>query len=354
MKKIIAFIFVFMALILFSSCSVNAETLPTSIIEASISNKDQHRLIELPTEIIEHQYLEGLAADLSSFLADKEFRRFVSAQIKASPKTNTIVLREALATALRQGLMESDNRLFRLQANVQQVETIMEDSAIPIPKINLMVPVLAHRELLESSEDLYEDLYVAIDPLTDESEVKSITAFSNGKHLSLSANKPPKIPTIVITFPETKSLDPEYPLTILEELEDEAKKGQIVDDFVGLPNILITNDNEPWYRGSPEIEVRFRRWLTEPGVFQDTQVELKGVNDENQWYSLGDPNDTYQFLDNRYQSLIEIAVWELDSPDSDDFVGLFIPNWRSLPFGGYTDGTPLGAIRDARIRLDRD
>lgn len=343
MRKIITFILVFMALILFSSFSVNAGTLPTSIAEVSISNQDQHRLIE-------HQYIEGLAADLSSFLADQEFRGFVSAQIKASPKTNTIVLSEALAAALRQNLMEGDKRLFGLAANVQQAETVMENFAIPIPKINLMLPVLAHRELLENSNDLY----VAIDPLIDESEVKSITAFSNGKRLTLSANKPPKIPTIVMTLSETKSLNPEYPLTILEELENEAKEGQIVDDFVGIPNILITDDNEPWYKGNPEIEVRFRIFLTEPGVFQDIQVELEGVNDENQWYSLGDPNDTYQFLDDRNQPLIEIAVWELDSPDSDDFVGLFIPNWRSLPFGGYTDGTPLGTIQDARIRLDRD
>lgn len=350
MRKIIAIALLFMTLIFFSACGVRTGTASTFMKEVRGSDKDQLLLTEFRSEVFERQHLERIASELSSFLADNEFRAFISAQFRASPKTNTIVLREAFAAAARQGLKEGDVRLFRLAVSVQEAETIMKHSPMPIPRIDLMLPVAAHRDLLQDSDTLY----IAVAPLADESEVESITAYSNGDRLTLRANEPPGIPTFVVAPAETESLDPDYPLTISEEPQDEKNKDLIVDDFVGISWISISKDHEPWHKGDPEIEVRFRRWLTEPGVFKDNKVELKSVNNEDKWYFLGDPNSTYLYMDDGYQPSIEIAVWELDGTDSDDFVGLFIPNWKSLPFGGYTEGTALGTIKDARIFLDRD
>lgn len=312
---------------------------PLASSQAEKPAQERKQLAQLSRQI------ENIAADFSSYLEDNENRAFFTAQIKAS-KTNTIVLREVLAAAARQGLKKGDDRLFRLAAGVQRAEIIMKNSTIPICRLDLTLPVEEHRVILQE----YNTMYVAVAALADEGEVKSITAYSNGKRLTLSANEPPKIPTFVIIPAETESLDPVYPLTILREPQDETNKDRIVDDFVGIPYILITDDHEPWWKGRPEIEVRFRTWLKQPGVFRYNKVGLGGVNKEYKWYWLGDPSGTYLYFGDRHHSPFEIAVWERDS-GSDDFLGVFFIHWTSLPYGGYTGPVSNG---DARIYVDRD
>ncbi len=290
--------------------------------------------------------LERLAAELSSLLADNEFRATVSAQFKASAKTNTVVLRDVLVAAARQGQKNDAERLFELASSVQRMEMIMKDSGAPIPRLDLTLAVNTYHDLLQSSDTVY----VAVAALADESQVKSIKVYSNGKGFTLGVNEPPKIPTIVVAPAETESLDPDYPLTILKEPGDEANKNRIVDDFVGVPYILITDDHDPGT--SPEIYIKIRRWLLWPGTFVDNKIELAGVNKENKWYWLGDHNDTYKFVDAGFHGTIEIAVWERDGWfNPDDFLGVFFVNRTSLPFGGYTGPLSNG---DARIYVDRD
>ena len=126
---------------------------------------------------------------------------------------------------------------------------------------------------------------------------------------------------------------------------------QKVDDFVGIRYILITNDHEPWCKGSPEIEVRYRTWFFWPGLYRDNKFGLGAVNKENTWCSLGDPNSTYLYFNDQMRSPFEVAVWERDSGDDDDFLGVFFVNWRSLPFAGYAGPLSNG---DAQIYVDRD
>lgn len=293
------------------------------------------------------QHLETIAEALSTFLATEEVLAFMSDRLNASPKRDTVALDDFIATAARQGPRSSVEGLFTLAARIQSAESMMERAAMLIPRLDLVLPMPAHRGLLETSERVY----VAVDPLADEGEVESVTAFSDGERITLSAEATPEVPTFVIKIAEEESLEPSYPLPTAEQPGEEAIQGRISDDFVGIPQILITNDHEPWYKGSPEIVVRYRRFLSETGVFQDLKRDLPSVNNTNNWYFLGDPNSTYLFFDNQWAASYEVVVWEDDGPDDNDVVGVFIVNWRNLPFGGY-DGPKSN--KDAQIRLDRD
>jgi indole-3-glycerol phosphate synthase len=58
--------------------------------------------------------IESIAADFSSYLADNKNRSFIAAQMKASPKVDTIVLGDILAAATRQGQEKTAERPFKL------------------------------------------------------------------------------------------------------------------------------------------------------------------------------------------------------------------------------------------------
>ena len=194
------------------------------------------------------------------------------------------------------------------------------------------------------------DVYVAVDPLRDEADVRTITAFSGGRRTELDARLEPIDPVFVIGLAESETLDPAYPLPTTTTPEDETGPLSQVNDFVGIHQMLITNDHEPWYKFAPEIVVKVRRTNILGGI-QNLFQPLPSVDKTNRWYSLGDPNSTYISFDSLWHSNYELVVWEQDLPnDADDLVGHFIVNWRALPYGGYTERSK----GDVRIRLDRD
>jgi hypothetical protein len=323
-------------------CVMGVGTMASS--RASDRPRDDEQMAQLSQE------LESIAADLSVLLAETAYRPFLSPHVEAAGKRNAMVLRDALASTVSQGRESADERIFGLATKVQRAETMLVDLGFALPRLDLLLPDEGDRGTLERADTIY----VAVAPLQDESVVASVTAYANGTPVRLRADEPPTVPTLVLAPAEAESLDPSYPLPVLDQPAEEEHAERRVDDYVGIPQILITNDHEPWYRGDPEIYVHFRRWLVPSGVFVDTRRDLAGVNDENRWYFLGDPNLTYHYVDAGYHRFIEIIVYESDGWDDDDVVGVFIPDWRTLSFGGYTEGTPLGTTKHARLYLDRD
>jgi hypothetical protein len=308
------------------------------------------------------QQLEDVAASLSSFLSVKQNRAFVLTQMKTASKMKTMELSGILAAVEKQGYLKGDEKTYGLALKIRQTEASMKNAKVPIPRLDLVVPTGSNQTLLEQSDIIY----VAIAPLLEDDKVKSIMAFENGKRLNhdLSASQLPQVPTVVIGPAEKEILTSDSTIQMVESRTDNQssisakdlpKSATTTDDLVGIPQILISNDHEPWYKGDPEIYVHIRRWRISNGAFIDYSTDLPGVNAENHWYVLGDPNSTYLRLNAGYDKSMEIVVYERDSwPDGDDVVGLFLPNWKTLSYAGYFTGTPLGTIRDAKILLDRD
>jgi hypothetical protein len=290
--------------------------------------------------------LEQVASELSAALEDRESRTFIAGQVTGSPRKNVICLADCVGDALKMK-EKGDERLFGVAALIQQAEATMKECGGAGRRLEIKLPVAAHRDVVGRSDTVY----VAVTPLADESEVKSITAYSKGEKISLSADEPPRVPTFVIAAAESESSEPTYPLQVSETEKDEQNKERVVDDFIGIANIWINNDHEPWYKGDPEIYVRVIRFRFSPfGTITNT-VDLPGVNGEQVWHDIGDPNGTYRYVDTRnYSPTIQFQVREADWPDSDDHLGTRTVTWTGLPFGGYTTFT----AGDARIRVDRD
>jgi len=171
-----------------------------------------------------------------------------------------MVMRDFLAVAASKDLEKDGKHLINLATQVDQIEATMKDFGLPIPRLEVKLPVKAHRELLNESDEVY----VAAVPLADESEVKSIIAYtSKGDRITLSADEPPRIPTFVITPAEEESLEPAHPLIKLDKPREEENPERVVDDYIGIPQIRITDDHENWWCGDPEIYVRIKwYWAT--------------------------------------------------------------------------------------------
>ncbi|MFQ5652398.1 MAG: hypothetical protein ACE5IY_20905 [bacterium] len=299
--------------------------------------------------------LERLAAELSIYAADPETRAFLTAQIQTSPKKSVVVLQYFLAKALeKEGGEVAEKRIFEMMGRLERTEEMMRKYGARIPKVNLDIPVRTHRDLLKSAKEVY----VAVAPLVDESDVKSIVGYSNGKRLTLSPDEPPQILTLVVKPAETDPMDPEYPLDFSQEPGDEEDPTRIVDEMVGILRILITDDNESWWLGDPEIQVEIERVLTahpsHPAII--TRIDLRGVDDENVWYGLGDPNATYRFVNSAsFSRFVKFHFWEDDdwpapSPWSDDDMGSITVDWTTLPFVGVGSFS----TSDVQFRIDKD
>jgi hypothetical protein len=284
--------------------------------------------------------LDSIAADFSSFLADSDNRTFFSAQIKAAPRKYLMVMRDFLAMAAGKDREKGGETLFNLAMKVDRAEATMREFGYPIPRLEVKLPVKAHRELLKDARAVY----VAAVPLEDESEVTSVTAYdAGGKRMALSAKKPPGIPTFVIGPAEEASLEPAPPLVKAEKPGKEENPERVVDDYVGLPWLLITDKSEGWTCGDPEIYVRIKFWIWNYNqwIFINAKVDLPGVNDEYVWYWLGELgyNSTYRNLSNYSDwKYIVYEFWEEDSGGhgGDDYLGSRTINWKALPYAGYT------------------
>jgi hypothetical protein len=293
--------------------------------------------------------LESIAAELSVVVADGQSRALLAAEIKQVSKSNVACLRDCLGTLVKKAPAERSEQLLSLMARVQQGESSLGKCGSAVQRLDVSVPVAAHRDLLNNSEKIY----VVAAPLADDSEVKQVTAYANGERLLLSADEAPKMATLVVGAAETESLDPSYPPMVTDEEATEANQGRVVDDFVGIPRIWIDDDHEPWWKGDPEIYVRVIRFRFSPFGTINNRVNLPGVNDEQVWYNIGDPNGTYRFVSqDNFAPTIQFQVWEEDGPfDGDDHLGTRTVRWTNLPFGGYSSPLSSG---DMRIRVDRD
>ena len=295
--------------------------------------------------------LDSVAKELSIMLADVNARGHLATQFKEAPRKNVLVLREFIGGAMIASRDDAtrSGKLLDLASIVQSSEVDMTKCGMPAGRMEIKVPVREHLANLQSSETIY----VACAPLADESEVTSIVAYSNGERISLSAAEPPKIPTLVVVPAEQASAEPTYPLTFSAETAPEENPGRVVDDWVGLPWIRITNDHESWVCGDPEIYVKIRRWHLPSCHIHTSTVNLPGVNDEFVWYYLGDPNSTYKYVSlTSYIQNIRFEVWEADSGShgADDHVGTINVTWVNLPFGGYT----TRSSGDVSVQIDRD
>ncbi len=291
--------------------------------------------------------LEGTAQALSEHIAaDADARAVLAERLKSSPRKYVIMLRRFLDERVTLAREQGGDTLAVLAARVLEAEAAMRALGQADARLDLKLPVKAHRDRLSQTVTPY----VGVVPSTDETHTKSIVAFREGKRVTLDAQVPPDVPTLIVTPAESSSTDPHYPLRIVDEpAEDEEFPGRIVDDFVGIRWIRLLDDHESWVSGDPELYVRITR--CSGGSFSQVRINLPGVNDENVWYRLNDPNATYRFVNCGSHVFFDFYEADSGAHGGDDFVGSCNVRWRDLPFSGYR---PISCFADIRIWVDRD
>lgn len=303
---------------------------------------------EPATEI--DQTLDGTARALAADLASADVRlRLQKALLARSTGDYEVLYRDLVSSELESTASIEMPRIAEEQAG----------ALATLPRVHFAMP--AHAKTWDAAEVV--PLVAVVPSDVPEEEITSLVAYdADGRVHMLDPNEAPERPVVVVALNERVDDDGVLRVTKAEPIEGELPNEEPTSPLfqtialpylLGIPNVMILNDHEPWYLGSPEIYVKIRRWLVPSGVFQDTRVNLTQVNNEDVWYNLGDPNATYVRVGAGYDDTVEITFYEEDT-GGDDFVGLFLPHPSQIPTGGFVDGTPLGTTRDARIRLDRD
>ena len=144
--------------------------------------------------------LDRLATRLALLLGEPATRALLLRQVEAS-KDKVVPLQEALGAALAQKPEPGSQALAGLAAQVQQIEAAMARGGMRVPRLDLSLPVPAHAGLLGTSETIY----VVAGPLAEESEARTLTGYSKAERVTLDANQPPTVPTLVVGPAERES-----------------------------------------------------------------------------------------------------------------------------------------------------
>jgi len=181
---------------------------------------------------------------------------------------------------------------------------------------SLYFPVKEHRLKWDGGVDL-----LVVSPPVDDNDVDAeVIAHSVADPnitIVLDRSTPPDIPTLVIGISEP---NPERKTPPPPAVDSDGMSLMSTGTYVGLPMVLITNDSEPWWRGSPELYVKVYRWLH--GIpLQTKHIDLGYVNGTYRWYWVGDHGALYFPFSSGYGNVIKYVFKEEDWPDGDDHMG---------------------------------
>lgn len=325
---------------------------------------------------------DNAASQLAQLLAsDPEMRNFLYQQTQASIErerkldlANTLT-RASQSPTLSQSTTSLNNISQIISAAQDKMRSInFSDSDIGV---DIYFPVKEHREKWKGESDM---LVAITPPDIDDSEYAAITAYSvlTGEKLNLDPVTPPDTPTLVIGIKERLPADlstiQPVPLT---EVNNDNFAIQVTRQYLGIPQLRILNDHEPWTRGDPEIYVLIgQSERTSPQVNRiNMDMSYYDINEENRWYCLGDDQNAllYFYFDENYSDASYVHVMEHDGGsvftlnasvtyggstiglswlinDGDDSLGSRSVNKNDFPLSGYT----TRSTGDAEFRIDID
>ncbi|MGB9721431.1 MAG: hypothetical protein ACPL28_08150 [bacterium] len=186
----------------------------------------------------------------------------------------------------------------------------------------------------------------ACDPLIDEEYVESIIGYcENGTFCVLSAQTIPAEPTLII------SSEP-YLSDSVETYKEQ--RTEAVELHIHVLKFKLYNDQEPWYKGAPEIYIRAYINATTNSQYTSFDVSGRNVDKEKVWYPdyAGWNWVTWHgqicfagicVFRYSYATCNPIRVMEDDWPDADDLVqDITLP--VPIQTGTFELGTTFGAM----------
>jgi hypothetical protein len=319
--------------------------------------------------------LDKTARTIARVLKNKRFREFLSQEIQASENWEQILAAEEFLTKAK-GQPDFPPGILNALESLAGVKSKMKGPC-KTTTVDLYFPVDVHREEWRGEEDLL----IAFVPAEDESQVTEILAYSviTGELVSLDAAEAPETPTLVISARERKDLQRRPPVSVVAEPPEEtsaSEVGEIPHDgnsYIGIPYVKILDDQEPWYRGDPEIFVLIGQSYKTTGF--EHVIHLRGVNSEDKWYYIGDGPGypLFFYFDSNYSDLTYFDFWEEDTGwdfkvsasveyggvnvglswvinDGDDHLGKRYINKSEIPWSGHHTRTTA----DVSFKVDKD
>jgi len=171
-------------------------------------------------------------------MANSETRRSLYTEINKSKYMENKVDLNELSITLSCSLssLSLNSRMKMALDNLSIQTKYFEENNIVI---DVYFPVKEHRKAFLNNPNV--DLLVAYDPIDEHAQI--IAFYSNGSKIYLSPEKPPNIPTLIVTISESRFKKSSY--TIFVKTCDL--------DSTYMKYIKANEISEPWFKGDPEI-----------------------------------------------------------------------------------------------------
>ena len=291
---------------------------------------------QMPAEVT--TTIDDLAKDLAALLANPGIRNQLRADINRSIKREKIVsLDEFLANASRvAGLPEqsrgkANDALNKARTAKQRFSQPNIRQFLVSPDIDVYFPVPNHRNRWTGSDDLL----VAVGTLDENAQQIKVYSVRTQESRFISASAPPAEPVIIVAPCEHASHEA---TPILQKIDVPQSKSAPPPpgkkSWVATNYFKITDDNEPWTSGDPEIYVWVAQARTSRSLVT-VKKYLNGVNEEGVWHDLAScPTALGFFWDDTYDRITYYKVMEEDT-------GTIINTPVSVAFLGFTLGFNL-------------
>lgn len=274
--------------------------------------------------------LDRLAQDLSKLLTHQGFRGYLrSAIVKSKNRENILELDKFLDRAVKSSGMPPG--LMKFKDSARNVQGRMKASGLTaFEGLDLYIPVDAQRSKWKGGKNVS----IASGPLGDEEQIKQIVSYQvwDGKRALLDANRAPEKVVLVLAPEEHETHEvrqyskvreppppPENPKPHFKGKHAPPAKGMKEpgggNSWVGTRYIKIYKDQEPWWKGSPEIYVHIYQRRGNSCLSKDADCD--GINHENTWYNAWwtrfcDPTAGMSF-DSSYWNRLLVYILERDA-----------------------------------------
>jgi len=260
--------------------------------------------------------LEMFAKEMMQALAHPGFRGLLQSEIaKSKMREQILESKTFLGKAARQ--RNAPPGLQKLRDRGKKTRELIRTSGFwDLEGLDIYFPFEDHRKKWKGKKDLL----VAFSPVDDEENVAEIIAYSvkSGERMIIDSETPPEVPVLVIAAEEHENHKIEPPPAPTDEGAVKGSKPKKKDgsgnSYFGVRYLRIDDDQEPWWKGNPEIYSYYIQRGPSATYCQVTYRNLWWVNKERSWYYVWPYIARY--FDSRYSDLSYIRIYERDGGTS--------------------------------------
>lgn len=255
-----------------------------------------------------------ITKNLGYLMSNQEIRSLLHTQIDTSSKRESIIfLEEFLQSAVEVPTLPEEirSKANKLLITATLAKKIFSKTAfskyLASPEIDLYFPVSDHKDIWTGNADIL----IGVGALNEDVEKIRVFSMSEGKIIKIRAEEIPSKPVLMVTPCEHSS----HAYVFLENVdipEEEPATAAHENGYLQTNYFKITDDQEPWWKGDPEIYVLVAQY-SQTAHLETVKKHLPGVNDEGRWKDLrGCPTALSFYWNEEYNDITYYEVMEED------------------------------------------